>query len=83
MASEVGPGIGDIGSAAKSRGSRGFRPESWVPTPDDSFQFVIEDLGPCLEQEMAPSLRSDLDRNRRNSDRFHAVSLIDITGIST
>src|ERR1035437_4424135 len=39
-------------SPAISRGSRGFRPELWVPTPEDSFQFVVEDLGPCLEQEM-------------------------------
>jgi hypothetical protein len=29
------------------------------------------------------SLRSDLDRNRRNTDRFHPLSLIDITGIRT
>src|ERR1035438_8055581 len=40
-------------SAAISRGSRGFRPELWVPPPEDSFQFVVEDLGSCLEQEMS------------------------------
>jgi hypothetical protein len=39
-------------SAARSRGSRGFRPELWVPTPEDFFQFVVEDLGPRLQQEM-------------------------------
>jgi hypothetical protein len=36
----------------KSGVSRGFQPESWVPTPEDPFQFVVENLGPCLEQEM-------------------------------
>ena len=39
-------------SAARSRGSGGFGPESRVPPPEEPFQFVIEDLGPCLEQEM-------------------------------
>ena len=28
-----------------------------------------------------PGACSDLDRNRRNTDRFHTESLIDITGI--
>ncbi len=27
-------------------------PESRVPPPEEPFQFVIENLGPCLEQEM-------------------------------
>src|SRR5258708_29883958 len=39
-------------SAARSRGSRGIRPESRVPPPEEPFQFVIENLGPCLQQEM-------------------------------
>ena len=39
-------------SAARSRGSGGFGPESWVPPPEEPFQFIVEDLGPCLEQEM-------------------------------
>ena len=39
-------------SAARSRGSRGIRPESRVPPPEYPFQFVIENLGPCLEQEV-------------------------------
>jgi len=43
---------GGIQSAARSRGSRGFRPESRVPLPEEPFEFVIENLGPCLEQEM-------------------------------
>src|ERR1019366_457686 len=38
-------------SAARSRGSRHFRPESWVPTSKDPLQFFVEHLGPCLEQE--------------------------------
>ena len=35
-----------------SRGSRRFRPEFWIPTSKDPFQFFVEHLGPCLEQEM-------------------------------
>ena len=44
------------GSAARSRGSRGLRPESWVPSPEHAFQFVIENLGPCLEQEVCSTV---------------------------
>ena len=39
-------------SAARSRGSRRFRPEFWIPTSKYHFQFFVEHFGPCLEQEM-------------------------------
>ena len=39
-------------SAARSRGSSRLQPESWVPAPEDPFQFVVEDFGPSLQQEM-------------------------------
>jgi TPR repeat protein len=45
---ETGHGM----SAARSRGSRRFRPEFWIPTSKYHFQFFVEHFGPCLEQEM-------------------------------
>ncbi len=45
--------------AAETRRSRRFRVDSEqrVPAPKDPFQFVIQDRGPCLEQEMRPASR--------------------------
>lgn len=43
--------------ASASRGACCFGPESWAPTPRDLFQFVIEYLGSCLEQEVCSSKR--------------------------
>jgi hypothetical protein len=46
--------------------------------------FQLDDLDQFSRQSISPaSLRSDLDRNLRNNDRFHTESLIDITGIRT
>ena len=73
--------------------ARGFKRQPLPPRPHPRSTtkqpryarrklFQLDDLDHFPRQSISPaSLRSDLDRNRRNSDRFHAVSLIDITGI--
>jgi|CXWL01.1.fsa_nt_gi hypothetical protein len=45
--------------AAGTRGSRCVRVDSEqrVPAPKDSFRFVIQNRGPCLEEEMRPASR--------------------------
>jgi hypothetical protein len=35
--------------ASRSRGSSGFGPKLWVPSPEDFLQFAIEDLGSDLQ----------------------------------
>jgi hypothetical protein len=55
---------------------------SWMSPVNVPSQVQLDDLDHFSRQSISPaSLRSDLDRNRRNSDRFHPVSLIDISGI--
>ena len=43
--------------AAETRGSRGFRldSEQWVPLPKRFFQFVVENLGPGLQNQVRPA----------------------------
>ena len=39
-------------SAAATRGSRRLSPELRVPTPKHAFEFVVQDLGPGLQEQM-------------------------------
>ena len=43
--------------APRSRGSGCLRSEPWIPLPERLFQFVIENLGSHLEQEMSSPQR--------------------------
>jgi len=84
-AASVGASVGQGASNASPL------PHAPIPAPQTKQPryarrklFQLDDLDHFSRQSILPaSLRSDLDRNRRNNDRFHPVSLIDITGIRT
>src|SRR5688500_9533853 len=46
------PTLRSVSSAAAIRGSRRLSPELRVPSPEHAFEFVVQDLGPGLQQQM-------------------------------
>jgi hypothetical protein len=47
--------FGLLRRAPRSRRSSCLRPELGIPLSEGGIEFIVEDLGPCLKQEMCPS----------------------------